>query len=228
MGIFNYDGPLMHFLNKLSDVIILNILFLICCIPIFTIGASCTAMYSVTLKMAKNEESYVAKSFFKSFKENFKISTVCWLIIAVIGVLLFIDYRIAPQMFPSISFAVQAVFAALFILLAIVFIYIFPYIARFENTIKNTFKNAVLIGILNLPFTLLMLVISIGVPVISSFIGLQISGIFWILLGFTLIAYVNSIFFRKIFYKYEPHEEGEPEDITLKDIVTSDEDEKFR
>lgn len=227
MGIFNYDGPLMHFLNKLSDVVILNILFIVCCIPVFTIGASCTALYSVTLKMAKNEESYVTKTFFKAFKDNFKISTVCWLILALIGVLLLIDYRIAPQMFKGLAFVLQAVFAALGIVLSIVFLYIFPYIARFENTIKNSFKNAILIGILNLPFTILMLIITIGVPVISSFIGLQISGLFWILLGFTLIAYVNSIFFRKVFYKYEPHEEGDPDELTLKDIVSSDEDDKF-
>lgn len=227
MGIFNYDGPLMHFLNKLSDVVILNILFLICCIPVFTIGASCTALYSVTLKMAKNEESYVTKTFFKAFKDNFKISTVCWLILALIGVLLLIDYRIAPQMFKGLAFVLQAVFAALGIVLSIVFLYIFPYIARFENTIKNSFKNTILIGILNLPFTILMLIITIGVPVISSFIGLQISGLFWILLGFTLIAYVNSIFFRKVFYKYEPHEEGDPDELTLKDIVSSDENDKF-
>lgn len=227
MGIFNYDGPLMHFLNKLSDVVILNILFIVCCIPVFTIGASCTALYSVTLKMAKNEESYVTKTFFKAFKDNFKISTACWLILALIGVLLLIDYRIAPQMFKGLAFVLQAVFAALGIVLSIVFLYIFPYIARFENTIKNSFKNAILIGILNLPFTLLMLVITIGVPVISSFIGLQISGLFWILLGFTLIAYVNSIFFRKVFYKYEPHEEGDPDELTLKDIVSSDENDKF-
>lgn len=227
MGIFNYDGPLMHFLNKLSDVVILNILFIVCCIPVFTIGASCTALYSVTLKMAKNEESYVTKTFFKAFKDNFKISTVCWLILALIGVLLMIDYRIAPQMFKGLAFVLQAVFAALGIILSIVFLYIFPYIARFENTVKNSFKNAILIGILNLPFTLLMLVITIGVPVISSFIGLQISGLFWILLGFTLIAYVNSIFFRKVFYKYEPHEEGDPDELTLKDIVSSDENDKF-
>lgn len=227
MGIFNYDGPLMHFLNKLSDVVILNILFIVCCIPVFTIGASCTALYSVTLKMAKNEESYVTKTFFKAFKDNFKISTVCWLILALIGVLLLIDYRIAPQMFKGLAFVLQAVFAALGIVLSIVFLYIFPYIARFENTIKNSFKNAILIGILNLPFTILMLIITIGVPVISSFIGLQISGLFWILLGFTLIAYVNSIFFRKVFYKYEPHEEGDPDELTLKDIVSSDENDKF-
>ena len=227
MGIFNYDGPLMHFLNKLSDVVILNILFIVCCIPVFTIGASCTALYSVTLKMAKNEESYVTKTFFKAFKDNFKISTACWLILAVIGVLLMVDYRIAPQLFKGLSFVLQAVFAAFGIVLSIVFLYIFPYIARFENTVKNSFKNAILIGILNLPFTLLMLVITIGVPIISSFIGLQISGLFWILLGFTLIAYVNSIFFRKVFYKYEPHDEGDPDELTLKDIVSSDENDKF-
>lgn len=214
MGIFNYDGPLMQFLSRLADFIILNILFITCCLPIFTIGASCSALYTVTLKMAKNEESYVTKTFFKAFKDNFKISTLCWLILAAIGVILWIDYRIAPQLFKGASFILQTIFGAFGIILGVVILYVFPYIARFENTLKNTLKNSILIGISNLPYTLLMLAVTIGIPVISSFIGIKITGIFWILIGSAAIAYINSIFFRKVFYKYEPHEEEVIEDLT--------------
>lgn len=61
---FNMDSPVMRFLSRLCDLMILNILCLICCIPIVTIGASITALYSVTLKMVKGEDSYIAKGFF--------------------------------------------------------------------------------------------------------------------------------------------------------------------
>ena len=61
---FNMDSPIMRFLSRLCDLMILNILCLICCIPIVTIGASITALYSVTLKMVKGEDSYIAKGFF--------------------------------------------------------------------------------------------------------------------------------------------------------------------
>lgn len=97
---FNMDSPVMRFLSRLCDLMILNILCLICCIPIVTIGASITALYSVTLKMVKGEDSYIAKGFFKGFRQNFKISTIIWLILLVIGALLAFDFR-ATNMLPA-------------------------------------------------------------------------------------------------------------------------------
>ena len=91
---FGLDSPLMRFLSRLADIFILNILFLICCVPVITIGASATALYTVTLKMARNEESYMVKGFWKAFKSNFKISTIVWLIMLVLGIILGLDYRI--------------------------------------------------------------------------------------------------------------------------------------
>ena len=69
--LFNLDSPIMVFLSKMADLLILNLLALICCIPIITIGASMTAMSYVTLKMVRDEECYIAKDFFKSFRQNF-------------------------------------------------------------------------------------------------------------------------------------------------------------
>ena len=87
-GLFNYDNPVWRFIGKLGDLIILNILWMITSIPIVTIGASITALYYVTLKLVRDEDGYTIKSFFKSFKENFKQSTIIWLIMLVIGLLL--------------------------------------------------------------------------------------------------------------------------------------------
>ena len=71
--IFDVEGPLFSGLSRLADLFWLNVLFIVCSIPIFTIGASATALYYVTLKMVKNEECYITKSFFRSFKQNFRI-----------------------------------------------------------------------------------------------------------------------------------------------------------
>ena len=84
-------------MGKLADLILLNLLFIICCIPIVTIGASITAMYYVTLKMVRNEESYLFRSFFKSFKQNLKQSTVIWLILLAVSIVLWMDFRIMGQ-----------------------------------------------------------------------------------------------------------------------------------
>ena len=79
--VFALDSPLMNGLSKLADLIWLNILATICCIPIITIGASLTALHYVVLKMVKDEEGYITRSFFKSFKENFKQATLMWLML---------------------------------------------------------------------------------------------------------------------------------------------------
>ena len=86
--IFDMDNPLWRFLGKLADLMILNIVFLLCSIPIFTIGASLTGVYYVCLKIKEQEEGYIIRNFFKSFKQNFVQSTIIWLIMLALGLLL--------------------------------------------------------------------------------------------------------------------------------------------
>ena len=73
-GLFSVDGKFAQFMGKLADIIILNVLLVVCSIPIVTAGAAATAFYYVMLKLVKNEESYVFRSFLKAFRENFKQS----------------------------------------------------------------------------------------------------------------------------------------------------------
>ena len=80
---FSMDNKFFTFMNKVADLCILNIICLVCCIPIVTAGASITAMYYVTLKMVRNEEAYIVRSFFKSFKDNFKQATIINLIMTI-------------------------------------------------------------------------------------------------------------------------------------------------
>ena len=90
-GLFNYDNPVWRFIGKFWDVLIVNLLWFFLSIPIFTIGASTTAMYYVTLKLARDDDGYTIRSFFKSFKENFKQATVIWMIFLITGVVLGFD-----------------------------------------------------------------------------------------------------------------------------------------
>ena len=79
------DNVIVRALNKICDMVCLNVLWLICCIPIITIGASTTALYTIMLKMVKNEEGYIFRGFFKAFKSNFKQSTIIWIILFLSG-----------------------------------------------------------------------------------------------------------------------------------------------
>ena len=93
------DNVIVRALNKICDMCCLNVLWLVCCIPVFTIGASTTALYTVMLKMVKNEEGYIFRGFFKAFKENFKQSTIMWLILLVLGIVCFREPATLPKLF---------------------------------------------------------------------------------------------------------------------------------
>ena len=210
-SLFNMDSPIMRFLSRVCDIMILNVLCIVFCIPIITAGASITAMYTVTLKMVRGEESYILKGFLKAFKENFKQSTIIWLIMVAIGIFIYIDYRATAFLPGNMSAIFQILIGALAIIYFMVLVYIFPYTARFINNIKCIFKNSLLIAILNLPWTILLIAIPFGLGFITllTTTTLIYGSMIWLLLGFASVAYLCSIILRKVFEKYEPHEEEE-------------------
>ena len=156
--LFNLDGPVLQFINKIVYSVYLNILWFICSIPIVTIGASTTALFYVTLKISKNEEGSITKAFFHSFKENLRQGTVIWLILLAFGIILGIDgYVLYHMRFENVFWTLcTAVFCVAAAAYAIILMYIFPLLARFDNTIGAMFKNALFIGVRFLFCTVLM------------------------------------------------------------------------
>lgn len=193
-------------MTKVADLIILNIIFSICCIPIITIGSSVTALYYVTMKMVRNEESYIIRSFFRSFKMNFKQSTIIWLIsLAAVGIL-GTDLYIMINWQSSLRMPLIIIFIALFILYSFIIVYIFPILAKFYNTVRQTFKNSFFMSIRHLPYTIILVLTTLGPLLILGFMP-GLIGI-WFLIGFSAFAYVNSILFNKIFDRYIEDEEA--------------------
>ena len=160
-NIFNVDGPLMSFITKITYSAYLNILWFVCCLPIVTIGASTTALFYVTLKVAKNEEGNITKAFFRSFRDNFRQGTIIWLILLIAGIVLAFDGYIFYHMrFENAFWAIgTAVFLVAVVAYAIVLMYIFPLLARFDNTIKAMFRNSIMLGMRFLLCTAVMAVI---------------------------------------------------------------------
>lgn len=141
-NILSPDGPLMSFITKITYSTYLNILWLICCLPIITIGASTTALFYVTLKVAKNEEGNITKAFFSSFRDNFRQGTIIWLILLSTGIVLAFDGYIFYHMrFENVFWAIgTAVFLVAVVAYAMILMYIFPLLARFDNTIRVCLK----------------------------------------------------------------------------------------
>ena len=206
---FNMDNKFFVFMGKIADLCMLNLLCIICCIPIVTAGASLTALYYVTMKMVRNEEAYIFRSFFRSFKQNFKQATVINIIMLAAAALLYIDTNIAGKMGQPAGKILGMIFAAFTLLYVMILLYVYPLLAKFYNSVKNTFKNAILMAIRHLPYTILMLLIC-ACPILILFIPsfqIQMSLIMLVILfGPEVISYGNSHFFVRIFDKYIPEE----------------------
>lgn len=223
--ILDIDSPLINFLNKLADLIYLNFLTLICCIPIITIGASMTALHHVLLKMVRNEEGYMTKTFFKSFKQNFKQATIIWLIMLVAFFVLIGDFMIfkySGLAFPS-WLRIVVVGVVLLVLFAVM--HVFPVLARFENTVFNTYKNSLFMGILTFPKTILMMICQVIPLLIIIFIPqiLPIALVF----GISGPAFISALLYNNTFKRFEPQtdEITADEDWVVEEVETAETDE---
>ena len=201
MKIFDLDSPLMNVLNKMADLMWLNILTLICCIPIITAGAAFTSMNYLALKIVRNEESYITRSFFKSFKTNFRQATLIWLMILLIAAVLGGDYYIITKSGIQFSSVLVVLIMAAAVLVICTTLYVFPVLAKFDNTIMGTIRNAFIMSILQLPKTLVMLVMAFF-PLIIYLVSLRLIPIIF-LFGFSLPAYASAMLYNKFFQKLE-------------------------
>ena len=162
---FDMEGPFFRGLSTMADLMILNLLALICCLPVITAGASLTALHYVCLKILRGEESYIVRQFFSSFRKNFRQATLAWLIYLFLAAILALDYRIITSGTIKVPLPVMAaVGVATFVLFA-TSLFVFPLIARFENTLRETFHNAVLLTVGVFPRTLMMMVV-MALPVV--------------------------------------------------------------
>ena len=208
------DNPIVRGISRLVDFVILNLLWLVCSIPVITIGASTTALFSVTLKLVKNEEGYIVKGYLKAFKENWKQSTALWSIFLLADIVLIIDFSALKLMSDNLATFYRVLFGIMACLLFSAMIYAFGLQARFVNTVKNTLKNAVILVFARLPYTALLLVITIA-PVTVTFLTAQtlvIGFIVWLFIGFAAVASLQSLVLRCVFDKLKQLVKSEDEE----------------
>lgn len=210
---FSMDNGLFRALNRISDLMILNLIFILCCIPVVTIGPALTGLYYVALKIASNEEGYIVRGFFKSFKQNFRQGLIIWLILLAAGCVFGVDIFILIQTKTAFSNVLLVIISATALVFLMVFLYIFPVLSRFENNIRATFKNSLIIAVADFPRTFVMMVITAAAVILTFWnsITLWYGLLVWILVGFSGLAFINSHFLNKIFAKYMPEEESAEE-----------------
>lgn len=216
---FNYDSPFMSFLTKCADLMILNLLWLLCCLPVVTIGASTTALYYCLLNQDKEGAPSVTRMFFSAFKSNFKKATLLWVVEAVVTEVAAINcwYFLGLVGDLPLLLRVLCLIPAAWLLMGAS--YLFPLQAQFENTVGRTLKNAMMISAAHLPTSLVVTVLNL-VPGLIFYFSVELflrTSVIWALIGISAIAYLNTFLLKKVFRQYMPEEDqaAEPEQTAV-------------
>lgn len=163
MNIFNYDSGIMRAVNKFTDCMFLSILFLISCIPLFTIGTAMTALYYTAYKVLRGDRGYIFRDYVQAFRNNFRQTMPVWLLVAAMAAVLTADWNIMRQYIgdKNLLGALEVLFFVAMSMFSVWISYLFAYMARFEDTRRRSLKNAALMELAHLPRTFLLLALAV-------------------------------------------------------------------
>ncbi len=163
------DNPFFRFMGKLGDVILLNLVWLACCLPVVTIGAANTAVFYVARKIAAGEDYWVFRDFFRSFRQNWRQATAAWLILLPLGALAMADLLIGLQTPGAAGNVFRGIGIVFCLLWLVVEGYAFPLLARYEYRLRPLFTNALFLSVTNLPATLTSVALAVWLPLLMVF-----------------------------------------------------------
>ena len=190
--LFNPDSPIMQALIKISDLVVLNFLTVLLCIPIFTIGAAVTALYDAIARMMR-EEGGIYKAYFKAFTSNFKQATAQWLLLLISGAMLAAGIYFYANTTLATGRILLLIATILALLWCAVAAWVFPLQSRFYNPVKATFRNALLCALAYLPRTMVMIVLNMLPWVLAVVYPVFFirSSVVFIAIWFSMAANVN-------------------------------------
>ncbi len=200
MKIFSIDNPIFKTISRIGDIFMLSFFWFVTSIPIFTIGASTTAAYDCAFKIIRARDTNVAKDFFRSFKSNFRQSTIIFLIFAPVGALILLDLYYWANVEGETAFVMNALGIGIGIIYVATLLFVFPVQAVFENPVKKTIQTAFLMSLKNWPTSLLLIVVSFGISYVCYMYPLA-AYIFFIV-GTGLFTMIFAVRFLTVFRKY--------------------------
>ncbi|ROR25320.1 putative membrane protein YesL [Mobilisporobacter senegalensis] len=198
---FNLDNPIFTFLGKLFDIMVLSLVYIICCIPVITIGSATTALYYTIVKVIRKNRGYLMKEFFRSFKENFKIGTISWIFILLFSLILYVNNQITQQMEGTMGVVLYYTYRSAAILILITTLYLFPVLSRFQLGVWQLFKTSFFLSIKHLPSTILLVLLAV-IFGLASYLTIIL-----ILFAPALCLYVSSFLLERVFKKYIPKQD---------------------
>ena len=161
-NLFNMDNAFFRFMGKLFDVVALNFMFIIVCIPIVTIGPAISALYYASVKSIRRDRSYPVKEFFKAFKRDFRQSFIVGFILVLAAVIIYVDIRFVVDFIKNDFTAMRYVYLVIGLVISFISVYIFPLISRFSLKISGLFKLSFYLAIRHLLTTVVSIILLFG------------------------------------------------------------------
>ena len=216
--IFNLNNPFWRGMGRIFDAFILNVLWLLCCIPVVTIGPATTALYYAMINLVRGEEIYIAQDFFRAFRRSFKQSLIAGLLLMAVGAFLALDIYIAYKSGTGVYTFLMVLFSIFFVLWCFVTLYTIPLVAKFDNSLKNTLIWAFTLSIKNFSQTLMMLfAVALALWLCHLLPGL-------VFIAFGVVCEFHSTLFAVILKPWLPKPANAEEDEDSEDGVWLSED----
>ncbi|MCD8353195.1 MAG: YesL family protein [Clostridiales bacterium] len=213
MKFLQQDNSIVRLLNRMIDLIFLNVIWVVCSLPIVTLGATTTALYDVTLRMAFREDTGLYRAFFRAFRKNLKKGTLLFLLTAGVGAVLVLDFLAASSWDIGFRFVFQVVILSVGYFYLAAVSHAFPALAYFGGGVWESIRHGFLLAMKNSIFTIFIMLLDVLPILIFLFSPTYAPQALFVLLiiGFSLVAYLNSLHLARLFDpgRIQAIEEGE-------------------
>ena len=208
-SIFSVDNPVFKFISRIGDMFILSLLWLVTSIPVFTLGASTTALYYNTIKIVRGRDSSLVKNYFRAFKSNFKDSTIIFFIMLFGGAVVLSYLYYWAQSKEQIAFVMNALGLGVALMYFATLLFVFPVLAVFENKINDTLRTSFLMAIRHWKVSFVLVVCSFGISYVCY--RIPIVAYIMLMIGSAILALIFSVQFVTVFRQYNPELAPDPE-----------------
>ena len=203
---FNIESPFMQLLTRVGDLIIVNALYLVCCVPIVTIGAATAALHKVAQAIVYDTDNGIFKTFFRAFRENFRQATALWLMMLFFAAAMGCNYMLISGFVAGTPATVLkgALVVAIGLVLGMA-AYMFPLMVRYTNTLRELATNALILAVVKLPRTVGLFLLSC-MPLLILALSLETflnTMVFWLAIGFGFTAYMSASLLKPVFAELE-------------------------
>lgn len=209
-ALFDPESPFGRGMEKVWQLMVLNVLWLVCSLPIVTLGAASTALHAVLFALLRGEDDGIVRRFFAAFRDNWKRASAAWLVLLLAIALCLFDWRFATLMD---SFAWKLMAVALLQVVGLICTFLFALMARYENTARNHLRNALLLGVGNLPRLLLVWLVWSGPILLTVWSAetLHFMILLWLMAGYSGLSLAGLRILKPVFDKLDGGNQKEGE-----------------